>query len=102
MGFPQNIIRIKRFSDYFGHISYYKKNLEKTSPPLEDWNRWLNVNLQKELDKLISNPDSRINNYIKNKDVIEGNIYRLVKLASLEIILRLIENGWNDISPIKS
>lgn len=64
---------------------------------LEDWNYWFKNVLNNEFKNLF-NDYSLINQYIKkdfiNNSLKTNDIYMLNKLASTEIILRLIKNKW--------
>jgi hypothetical protein len=72
-------------------------------PPLENWNAWLNESHRGFIDELIFSKDSRIRGYIGDQ-YLEGlkanrDIHYIGKLASAEIILRLIENRWQRFWP---
>jgi len=64
----------------------------------ENWGRWLNEVQREFIDNLIFSENSRIRKYIEDK-VLEKlkdkrDIQLISKFASIEIILRLIENSW--------
>ena len=65
---------------------------------LEDWNYWLNTVHPSFIDELIFSNGSEIKEFINNKflDTLksERGVYILGKLATAEIILRLIKNKW--------
>lgn len=66
-------------------------------PPLEDWPTWFKYTLRSEIEKLL-NEDSLICDYIDKDFVLNmreaNNIHYLGKLATVEILLNLIKNGW--------
>jgi asparagine synthetase B (glutamine-hydrolysing) len=65
---------------------------------LEDWQSWIKNPLGPEINKLLIK-DSLINNYVTPKFIKEikemDNEHWLGKLVTAEILLRLIENGWD-------
>jgi len=69
----------------------------RNDPPLEDWNKWFRNNLHSELAQLLSEK-SLIANYLNANffKVLKqtNNIHWLGKLATAEIILRLIRDRW--------
>jgi hypothetical protein len=71
--------------------------------PLEDWRNWIKNPLGPEINRLLSGK-ALIFNYI-NPEIIEdakqmGDEHWLGKFVTAEILLRLIENGW-DIKKVK-
>ena len=75
------------------HISTFSKSVAP-----EDWNNWLNVKHKKFIDDLIFSNDSYIKKYFNEDFLHSYEITRersiIGKLLTLEIILRLIINGW--------
>ena len=82
----------------------YRKMVNKlgslTSPysPLEDWEKWLNEIHRDFIDELVFSPRSLIQAYV-GREFIEKirrsrEIHWLGKLATAEIMLRLIRNRW--------
>ena len=90
----------------FEMYTLYRKILNKISKfttrakpiPPEDWNNWLNVKHRKFVDGLIFSKDSLINNYFSSNYLLNEKASREIKslgrLLTIEIILRLVENGW--------
>jgi hypothetical protein len=70
----------------------------KDFAPLESWDVWLNVTHREFIDGLIFSGESRIRRFIDDGylDTLKGdrNIHYIGKLATAEVILRLVENGW--------
>lgn len=66
--------------------------------PLENWNKWLSVTLRDTIDQLLFSGSPRIRDYLEPacisslKDRPTDPV--IAKLATAEIILRLIENKW--------
>lgn len=74
-------------------------------PPLENWDIWVDKVLNNLSEKLLKVPDARIYSIVnpesvtkllkqENKNPIRTNM--IGKLLTLEITLRLLENGWRD------
>ena len=65
---------------------------------LEDWDLWLNEIYRNFIDELIFDSNSLIRNYLNHKYLeklrTERDILMIGKLATTEIILRLIKNKW--------
>ncbi|UCF05080.1 MAG: hypothetical protein JSV33_14345 [bacterium] len=65
---------------------------------LEDWNRWFNDLHREFIDNLIFSKEARIRSYVQDGylDALgrNRNIHYIGKLATAEVILRLVENGW--------
>lgn len=81
-------------------VDYLKNNSEV---PLEDWRNWIKNPLGPEIDKILSK-NALIFHYI-NPEIIEdakqmGDEHWLGKFVTAEILLRLIENGW-DLKKVK-
>jgi len=81
-------------------VDYVKNN---SDVPLEDWRNWIKDPLGPEINKLFSK-NALIFNYIR-PEVIDiskkmDNEHWLGKFVTAEILLRLIENGW-DIKKVK-
>ena len=86
--------------------SFYRKvfnKINKILDPqkttyLEDWEYWINNNLKTQIDELLFSKDSLIQNYISPKYLLrlsEERQYKWIgKLATVEIILRLIQSRW--------
>lgn len=70
----------------------------KTNVPLEDWQYWLNEAHKDAMDDLIFSKDSMIKAYIRDEYLDnlrrDRDIQWIAKLATAEIILRLIKNNW--------
>ncbi|MHA1845996.1 MAG: hypothetical protein ACTSWE_17255, partial [Promethearchaeota archaeon] len=64
----------------------------------EDWDFWLNNINKKLINKLIFSKKSLIREFISDGFLNElekkRSVHWISKISSLEIILRLIENGW--------
>jgi len=74
--------------------------------PLEDWHKWLSIEHKNFIDELIFSKNSLINEYIskefRNKIQSNRDTYWIGKLATVEIILRLMKSRWmsyDDIIP---
>ena len=69
--------------------------------PLENWDHWLNVVQKPFIDDLIFSPSSLIREYITkdflNKIRKNRNTHWIPKLATAEIVLRLIRKKWQNI-----
>ena len=65
---------------------------------LENWDNWINERHRKFIDKLIFSGEARIQKHISKEFMdalqINRNFYWIGKLATAEIILRLIESRW--------
>lgn len=76
----------------------YLKGYRKPKNNLEEWEKWFETKLKKEFDDLL-NDDSILLNYIDKNFMFtvknSGDIHLLGKLATTEIILRLIKSRWN-------
>lgn len=76
-----------------GLVSAYTKPV-----PLEDWEQWLNVLYRDFIDDLIFSKDSRIRNYISDEFLLklskDRELHLIGKLATVEIIIRLMESNW--------
>ena len=74
---------------------------------LEDWQNWIKNPLSSEIDKLLSK-DSLISRYVTTKFIKEiktmDNEHWSGKLVTAEILLRLIENGWDikKVNPVRN
>jgi hypothetical protein len=72
---------------------------ESRLPPLENWQYWLNDVSRGLIDGLIFSGDSTIRQYINGR-YLEGlrqkrnDPFMIAKLATAEIVSRLIENNW--------
>lgn len=68
------------------------------SPPLEDWKGWYKQTLRQEINSLLG-PGCFTANYIDMAFIEEikrtTNTHWLGKLATIEIILKLIKNSWH-------
>jgi len=71
--------------------------------PQEDWRNWLNTTHREFIDNLIFSEDSRVRKYIDNsflekiretRDIDSVGKSAIGMIATVEIILRLIENKW--------
>ena len=78
---------------------YLKNNITKTnSIGCENWSFWLKTTLYNEISELL-NKNSSISNYLDSR-FLENvrnipNVHLISKVATAEIILRLIKNRWN-------
>jgi hypothetical protein len=65
---------------------------------LENWDYWINECHRKFIDKLIFSGEARIQKHISKEFMdalqLKRNFYWIGKIATAEIILRLIENRW--------
>jgi asparagine synthetase B (glutamine-hydrolysing) len=65
--------------------------------PLENWELWINYSLNSQFRSLILK-NSHIHEYISLniiEDIFNSNDFRMkAKIVNIEIILRLVENGW--------
>jgi hypothetical protein len=74
-------------------------NYESRLPPLENWEYWLNKVSRGLIDGLIFSRDSTIRQYVSGR-YLEGlqerrdDPFMIAKLATAEIVNRLIENNW--------
>ncbi len=63
----------------------------------EDWPRWYRTALSEEVNQLLGK-DSFIREYVSaefvNRQIEETNIHWLGKMVTAEIVMRLIDNGW--------
>ena len=75
-----------------------RRILRRKTPPPEDWKRWLNDVHKEFIDYLIFSENSRIHKYIEDQCLEKlknkRDIRIISKFATIEIILRLIENKW--------
>ena len=74
------------------------KALTLSYSPLEDWGNWLNIVHRDFIDSLIFSDSSLLSDHV-GKGFIEhvrqsGDIHWIGKLATAEIVLRLVKNGW--------
>lgn len=80
----------RRFDKYFMGVKDFSL--------LENWDKWISSDLYPFFNQLINNSDSMVKQYISNdflnKAMTEKNFRVIGKLASIEIILRLIDNNW--------
>ena len=82
------------------------KNTFISSTPLEDWDLWAQVGLSEFYKKLLMSEDTKITEIIKpeiinklfNQPISSIRTNLIGKFITLEIICRLIENGWKDFS----
>jgi hypothetical protein len=78
----------------FGGLNY-----ESRLPPLENWNYWLNEVSRSLIDGLIFSRDSTIRQYVSGRYLerlqhTRHEPFMIAKLATAEIVNRLIENNW--------
>lgn len=68
----------------------------------EDWPLWYRTALKDEIGRLLGN-DSFIREYVTDgfikRQIEETNIHWLGKMVTAEIVLRLVDNGWQRITP---
>lgn len=74
-------------------------NYESYLPPLERWQYWLNERSRDLIDSLIFSSDSIIRGHVSVKYLTRlqeqrSDPFMIVKLATAEIVSRLIENSW--------
>jgi asparagine synthetase B (glutamine-hydrolysing) len=66
--------------------------------PLEDWSTWCSTIFKDDINELLFSENTRITTYITpeylTKQRLERNTFQLSRLASVEIVLRLIETKW--------
>jgi hypothetical protein len=84
---------------YKGGMRWIARGLRRAGAiPLEDWDKWINDLHRPFVDRLIFSKDSRIRQYIKDDYLRQLRSHRLThyigKLASVEVILRLVETSW--------
>lgn len=74
------------------------KMFPNACPPLEDWKRWYKETLRQEINNLLGTNCAACD-YIDVSFIEEikrtNNTYWLSKLATVEIILKLIKNNWH-------
>lgn len=67
--------------------------------PLEDWDRWLNVVHRPVVDDLLFGTDALLRGHVGADFLVDvartRNVHWLGKLLSVEMVLRLLRNGWN-------
>jgi hypothetical protein len=82
------------------------KNVFIPSPPLENWDLWAQVALSELYKKLMMSKDTKITEIVKPETIqylfeqpaSPIRTHLIGKIITLEIIYRLIENGWEDFS----
>lgn len=66
--------------------------------PLEDWEGWLNGMHRAFIDGLVFSAEARIRGYMENaclqRLAAKRDIHLIGKLATAEVLIRLVENGW--------
>jgi len=69
--------------------------------PFLDWDGWVNSHLRMIFDDLVFSSDARIGGYLNLEFLrtLQGpeKTYWVGKLATVELILRMIENGWRSV-----
>ncbi len=90
----------KYYAKYNRITSILKSRLiqNKNAGFLENWEQWLNIKYKNFISDLIFSNNSRIREYLSDNFINEVkknmDINIVGKLTTLEIILRLINNGW--------
>jgi len=82
------------------------KNTFISSPPLEDWDLWIQIALSDFYKRLLMSEDTKISEIIKpgtidklfNQPMSPIRTNLIGKLLTLEIIWRLVEGGWEESS----
>ena len=73
------------------------RRLRGGHPPLEDWSRWFRNDLGGHIGDLLGR-ESRLDNYLssdaRDRARAGGDIDLIGRLASAEIVMRLVESGW--------
>jgi len=71
----------------------------KKTAPLEDWNKWLNDLLKNNIEELLLSKNTILGEYIErnfiSQTIAKRDAHWLGKMATVEIILRLIANRWD-------
>ena len=99
---PNSVLKGKIYSKMSKIFYYIINNInypEMRNKKLEDNDKWFNITHINFVKKLISSKNSFVNNYFEiefiNNVILTKNTHYLIKLTTLEILIRLIKNGWN-------
>ena len=96
---------------FYNLYSIYRRALRRISriihpelknAKLEDWKKWLNETHRNFIEDLIFSRNSEVR-FLINKDYLKSlredrNIHYIGKIATLEIILKLLKNKWEKIN----
>lgn len=74
-------------------------NREINTIPLEDWETWLGVDCREWIDSFFHDCDPEICNYVSRDTLMkllgqDKSGHMFTKMFTVEIVLRLIKNGW--------
>ncbi|MGC9471131.1 MAG: hypothetical protein ACP5D1_06275 [Bacteroidales bacterium] len=86
---------LNKYGNYF---LYRMKNTGKNYIPLEDNNHWMNILYKDSIDRFVFNKNSFIHEFFSEnflshlKEKRETHI--LMKIATVELLMNLLNNGW--------